>query len=989
MPLPKNGSISLQGHSRPGEGTTTKPKIAMVVRMTEDALDALQNVMSTDRMEFEFGDKPGIFVRDHFFPMRYGPERTNQELFIRTTTAQRPSAPLRLNANVVGKFQVERKLTDKDAQRVHNASAAAAKQKAERKTQAIDTLPDDTPLIQITKAAAKPPKKRAPPKSTPKSTPIIVTKNYATTAQSSSNGVGSSRSSALASLPKEMVTHYREKIIHFLAMGPYLLADLVKKVGTVEADAKTTSGIKELIYELAEPEQLAKKATTSQDEVKWQLKPQSWREVRPYEYQGYTETWRTKVARSARTWLKNLKVPETDPAWSHVKFRESGTTTANLGAKPTNGISSIAAKGKAAATKANGSRVGKETEIAARNETPPPRRYPGSVPVSSKPDLLPPSRSTPPVRISKEKEVDSEKEEGELSASQTPPRTIPKPTRSMRPPSSRLDGMPPPSMPPPPLPSPSNPTSSTFQGMSTAQKRPGAASVDMRNANRLEPPERVRNMPISNSTSVTSDRKPIVVQAQAKKDLASPLGRESRNGSTPSVGGSNSLTKKERGAQRTEKERGSDRESIRNGGYKRESTFESDRESVSRKRERDSYDKESAREREREREREKLKKERERELLERGRERERGREKEKVKTKEKGRAQNKSSSSTLVNSSKGVTKSKLKPDEYPTSGGESSDWGFEERREEKKKKKRSETSSTIGTTSTNTPTDNGKGKTKRDYDATKPGISGKSLISASTKTGATTITVVKTKITKVPRKEVVGSEKKIKREISPVPTSTSNTGKTKMVPSAQKLVASANSSNSGSGLSSQRSSKALKESRGGSSSSGPPKKRKRSFEYTSSSEEGEEEEEEEERPKAKVLKISKKATPHNATGSSAVEDLRSKGGVNSNGRLSQQKQPTSSTTNSMSIASKVQKMSRKEMRARHSEIIPQYMSTYAELMTVKAKVDQMQARVKDEGIKLSDISDEEFFWDVEDLKDTKERYMKLHEEVEEIQKRFE
>lgn len=50
------------GHSRPGEGITTKPKIAMMVRMTEDALDALQGLASEQRMEFEFGDRPVSIV---------------------------------------------------------------------------------------------------------------------------------------------------------------------------------------------------------------------------------------------------------------------------------------------------------------------------------------------------------------------------------------------------------------------------------------------------------------------------------------------------------------------------------------------------------------------------------------------------------------------------------------------------------------------------------------------------------------------------------------------------------------------------------------------------------------------------------------------------------------------------------------------------------------------------------------------------------------
>lgn len=52
----------------------------------------------------------------------------------------------------------------------------------------------------------------------------------------------------------------------------------------------------------------------------WRLKTRSWLEVRPYEW-NVTETERTKIARSARMALKQLKIPESDPAWSHVIFR--------------------------------------------------------------------------------------------------------------------------------------------------------------------------------------------------------------------------------------------------------------------------------------------------------------------------------------------------------------------------------------------------------------------------------------------------------------------------------------------------------------------------------------------------------------------------------------------------------------------------------------------------------------------------------------------
>lgn len=62
MPLPQNGSLSLHGPSRPGEGNA-KPKQAMILRLSEDTLDALQNLAAGEGVEFEAGDKPvRIFI---------------------------------------------------------------------------------------------------------------------------------------------------------------------------------------------------------------------------------------------------------------------------------------------------------------------------------------------------------------------------------------------------------------------------------------------------------------------------------------------------------------------------------------------------------------------------------------------------------------------------------------------------------------------------------------------------------------------------------------------------------------------------------------------------------------------------------------------------------------------------------------------------------------------------------------------------------------
>ncbi|KAI5120339.1 hypothetical protein M0805_009415 [Coniferiporia weirii] len=650
MPLPANSSISLQGHSRPGEGITTKPKIAMVVRMTEETLEALQNLSSTDRMDFEFGDRPGIHIREQFFPMRYNKEKDNQELFIRTTMSARPNAPLKLNANVVGKFLVERHLSDVAVQRVRDATAAAAKQKSERKTIMIDTPPTMPTVTQ--KSVVK---RKGPPKSTPKSTPTIV-KSYAITVPPTSEPGGSTSS---VSFPKETIALYRQRLIHYLALGAATQPDVVKEVGGLEVDRDVRLKITEILNEVAEQEQVARKAVSASQDTKWRLKPQTWKEVRPYQYQGYTDNVRTAVARSARTWLKSLKIPENDPSWDHVKFRSNGITAANTGAgavqRAVNGTSTATAKAKA---KAKDAKM-KDLDMKAKLEASVPPTRPPPVPVPTLPRPNQPAESGPAtMRTGKGKERETEKEEGEVSPSETPPR--PNTVSSVRRlPGSRSAGTTTPTMQPPPVPSAVQ-SSSSQNSTGSLPKRTGP--VDVRGPKRAppEPSERVRAAPPI-PPPVPSDRKPVI---QVKREVVS-VKREREapvaSANAPGVPGASTLAAREREPMKRERERESDRESVR--GVKREKDRESDRESV-RGRERD-----LERERDRERERERDIRERERAA--------RGREREKERDKEKGKERERLSSSTAM---KANTKRKATVD----SDDDSSDWGYEGRKKAKK-----------------------------------------------------------------------------------------------------------------------------------------------------------------------------------------------------------------------------------------------------------------------------------------------------------------
>jgi RNA polymerase II elongation factor ELL len=57
MPLPINTTLSLLGASRPGDALPSKPKKAMLVRMSSEILDAFE-ASAQPLVQFEFGENP-------------------------------------------------------------------------------------------------------------------------------------------------------------------------------------------------------------------------------------------------------------------------------------------------------------------------------------------------------------------------------------------------------------------------------------------------------------------------------------------------------------------------------------------------------------------------------------------------------------------------------------------------------------------------------------------------------------------------------------------------------------------------------------------------------------------------------------------------------------------------------------------------------------------------------------------------------------------
>jgi len=74
--------------------------------------------------------------------MRYSEETTQNDLYLRTSSTAKKNAPLKLYANVVGKFSVERELADGLREKIRESTQDAANQRNSRTTVFIEKPPD-------------------------------------------------------------------------------------------------------------------------------------------------------------------------------------------------------------------------------------------------------------------------------------------------------------------------------------------------------------------------------------------------------------------------------------------------------------------------------------------------------------------------------------------------------------------------------------------------------------------------------------------------------------------------------------------------------------------------------------------------------------------------------------------------------------------------------------------------------------------------------
>ncbi|KAJ7132853.1 hypothetical protein C8R43DRAFT_930192 [Mycena crocata] len=318
MSLPANVKLSVQGHSRPGDTSHSIPKQAMLVRMTAETLDALQ---ANSRMDFSFGPEPGIHIGDAFFRMRPLKENSPHDLYLRASSASKPMAPLKLYANITGKFTVERDLSNVQ-DKIRTTTLTAEKTRKEHRTTMLDAPPPDLSSAQPGKR-----KRPQPANSTLFRNPISQPRPSTSTPATSTPATSARASSPL-----------RTAVVKALAVKERSLDDLLRLTPGESDIERRKRKLLELLNQIAEQPNAVKAPSH------WRLKPAIWVEVRPYEWADLTDQETTTMARTARLTFNNLNIPESDPVWAHVKYRKSAESL--MADAPKRGVSSKEAKEK-------------------------------------------------------------------------------------------------------------------------------------------------------------------------------------------------------------------------------------------------------------------------------------------------------------------------------------------------------------------------------------------------------------------------------------------------------------------------------------------------------------------------------------------------------------------------------------------------------------------------------------------------------------------
>jgi len=161
--------------------------------------------------------------------MESQPENSPHELYLRASSAAKPMAPLKLSANVIGKFTVGRELDQKVEDKVRGSTLLAQKKRTERTAIMLDTPPPTTaPSANRNKKRNQQSALRKPVQPSATVSPSVP-------------------------IPTGKELPVRSRLIHCLALTPRVADDAIKLVGGPACDASLRKTLLDLLEEVNLP----------------------------------------------------------------------------------------------------------------------------------------------------------------------------------------------------------------------------------------------------------------------------------------------------------------------------------------------------------------------------------------------------------------------------------------------------------------------------------------------------------------------------------------------------------------------------------------------------------------------------------------------------------------------------------------------------------------------------------------------------------------
>jgi hypothetical protein len=180
--------------------------------------------------------------------MRPMKESSPHEIYLRTSSAAKPNAPLKLYANVKGKFIVDRQLGAKVTDKVRQQTMEAKKQHSERQTIMLDTPP--IPATGTKNLKRKLPGSGTVVKKSAQSHALRVPSASTAVSRKVSPRPNASNASSASNTSSKANVEIRRRLVHFLALEPRETDLAVARVCGNNCDANARANLLSILEDV-------------------------------------------------------------------------------------------------------------------------------------------------------------------------------------------------------------------------------------------------------------------------------------------------------------------------------------------------------------------------------------------------------------------------------------------------------------------------------------------------------------------------------------------------------------------------------------------------------------------------------------------------------------------------------------------------------------------------------------------------------------------